>query len=224
MKDLKHWRGLKFPDIYLVRFFFKEILKRKKEGNVIEFGCGSGNNLYLFNIYGFYTVGIDISSENIRNTAINFEKVLKADKDSYKFIVGNMLEENILKALNKKFDILLLPSVINYITKHELIEFLNFLPKYLNKNFLFFIRFRTPRDGRAVALEFENEVPFLRTNITNEENTVQTFYEEYEMVELLRENFKIDWFKIFHTYEEWEAKDRKILNADIVIWGEAKVF
>jgi len=221
MKDLKFWKGLKFPDTYLIRFFFKEVLQNMKGGNVIEFGCGSGNNLYLFNIYGFYTAGIDINPINIQNAKENFEKILKAEKNSYEFIAGNMLDENILKNLNKTFDILLLPNIIYYITKTDLYKFLNFLPKYLSSNFLFFLRFRTPRDGRASALVFEKEVAFLKSDITNEKGTVQTFYEEYEMVEILKEFFKIKKLKLFHIYEEWEARDRKIFNSDIIIWGEA---
>jgi hypothetical protein len=45
--NIKKIEGLKFPDEYLIRFFFKNKLFNKK-GDVIEFGCANGNNLSLF--------------------------------------------------------------------------------------------------------------------------------------------------------------------------------
>ena len=36
--------GLKFPDEYIIKFFFNEKLE-KKRGKVLELGCGNGNNL-----------------------------------------------------------------------------------------------------------------------------------------------------------------------------------
>ena len=44
-------RGLRFPDDYIVKMFFKEGLHRAP-GRVLELGCGSGNNLSLFSAFG----------------------------------------------------------------------------------------------------------------------------------------------------------------------------
>lgn len=47
-KDLKLLRGLRFPDDYIVKMFFKEGLQHHP-GKVLELGCGNGNNLILNN-------------------------------------------------------------------------------------------------------------------------------------------------------------------------------
>lgn len=39
--------GLKFPDEYVIKFFFKEGL-HKNSAKVLELGCANGNNARLF--------------------------------------------------------------------------------------------------------------------------------------------------------------------------------
>jgi len=57
---LKNIRGLKYPDIYITRFFFKEIL-HKSPGKVLELGCGNGSNLTLFVEYNWNVYGLSNS-------------------------------------------------------------------------------------------------------------------------------------------------------------------
>ncbi len=57
---LKEIKGLKFPDEYFIKFFFKNKLNQNNNIKVLEFGCGNGNNLALCLEYsglgGGYTV------------------------------------------------------------------------------------------------------------------------------------------------------------------------
>ena len=62
---LRKLKGLKFPEEFLTRFFFKEKLFKHK-GHVLELGCGNGNNLTLFNQFGWRTTGVDINNRNIK--------------------------------------------------------------------------------------------------------------------------------------------------------------
>jgi len=221
MYGLKNWRGLKFPDIYIVRFFFKFVKKyHLASKRVLELGCGSGNNLYLFNIYGFEVQGVDISKQHIQNAKYNFKEILKAPAESYNFVEADIRSPSFLEKIRKNNDVLLLPNIVYYLSRVEFINTLENLQGVLASKGLFFIRFRTPRDGRNLCLEFNGSKAILKTDKTGELHTTQTFYDEYEMVDILRRYLNISNFKIFHVYEEVEAKIGKVFNSDIVIWGE----
>ena len=221
MYQLKHWKGLKFPDIYIVRFFFKYVLNQNLDvKRVLELGCGSGNNLYLFNIYDFEVQGIDISEENIKNAIFNFSKVLKASPQTYHFLQHDITKLDFLQKVKTPNDILLLPNIVYYLSKKDFEKILRNINKILTSNGLFFIRFRSPRDGRNLCRESLNGVQILKTSKTGEFNTIQTFYEEFEMVELLKKYLNISDFKVFHVYEEVETLNGKVFNSDIVIWGK----
>jgi hypothetical protein len=56
MRSIAELRGLRFPDIYVVRMFFKERLQREL-GRVLELGCGNGINLLLFAEFDWDVMG-----------------------------------------------------------------------------------------------------------------------------------------------------------------------
>lgn len=218
MNFIKEIKGLKFPDLYIVKFFFKEL--GEGGGNVLELGCGNGNNLSLFYSYGYDVCGVDISKKSIENALYNFKHIFKNNnKNSFEFFCEDM--RNIDNILHKKTDILLIPNVINYLPKKDFLEILPKIKKILNKKAKFFIRFRSPRDMRVGLGKKVNENEYIvESDITGEKNSYLSVYEESEMLQLLQMFFKVNNFKIFHIYEENYHTDRKILNADIVIWGE----
>ncbi len=220
---IREIKGLRFPDPYIIKFFYKENLN-ELNGNVIELGCNSGNNLSLFYSYNFNVCGVDISKEAIQNAKFNFEKLFK-NNNKFLFIQEDMRNiENIKKILDKNFDkfnVLLIPNVINYLRKNEFETILNKLHDLLEKKGKFFLRFRSPRDMRvAMGKKIGEDEYFMEDNLTGEGNTILSVYEESEMINLLNKYFKLYNVKIFHLYEENYHKDRKILNADIVIWGD----
>jgi len=220
---LKEIKGMKFPDLYVTKFFFKENLN-ESTGNVIELGCGNGNNLWLFYSYGYNVCGIDINNEAIENAKFNFENLFFHNGSEYLFIKEDILNLGSIKKtiLNrKKFDILLMPNVINYIRKKDFINLLQELTELLNKKGKLFIRFRSPRDtrigmGKRIG---NNEYLLCYDEITGEKDAILSVYEESEMIYILRLFLKLKDYKIFHLYEENYHTDRKVLNADIVIWG-----
>ena len=52
MINIKEIKGLKYPDEYFIKFFFKNRLQEKKDLTYLEFGCGNGSNLMLPYSYG----------------------------------------------------------------------------------------------------------------------------------------------------------------------------
>ena len=61
MRALPDIRGLKYPDEFVIRHFFRRGL-HQKTGRVVELGGGTGNNLSLYAAYGWDLVDVDYSA------------------------------------------------------------------------------------------------------------------------------------------------------------------
>ena len=219
---IKEIRGLKFPDLYVTRFFFKEGLN-KSSGRVIEFGCGNGNNLFLFYSYGYDVYGIDIDKKAIENARFNFKNLLAQEGIDYLFIEDNILnlkEHRKTVLSGKSFNVLLLPNIVSYIRKNQFKELMQEIKLFLDEKGKFFIRFRSPRDMRiGMGKKIGNGEYIITSEITGESNAILSVYEESEMLFILKSFLGLKNYEIFHLYEENYHTDRKVLNADIVIWG-----
>ena len=222
---LKEIKGMKFPDLYITKFFFKEKLD-KLSGKVIEFGCGNGNNLWLFYSYGYDVYGIDIDETAIENARFNFENLFRSEGVKYLFIREDILNLRKLRetVLTEKFNVLLFPNILSYIRKDQFKRLMQEVKLMLDEKGMFFIRFRSPRDMRVgMGRKIGDGEYILRDEITGEYNAILAVYEESEMLSVLESFLKLKNLKIFHLYEEIYHTDRKILNADIVIWGSYKL-
>ncbi len=111
-------KGLKYPDEYFVKFFFRNGLQNRKNLHFLEFGCGNGSNLMLPYSFEHTVTGIDYDKNHISNAKHNFQW-LKAETD-YKFYADDMRET--VKRFDFIADVLILPSVIYYISKEEFID------------------------------------------------------------------------------------------------------
>lgn len=69
--NLTDLKGLRFPDEFLIKFFYKTGC-HCRAGRVLELGCGNGNNLLLFHEYGWKTVGVDICNDSLADAEHNF--------------------------------------------------------------------------------------------------------------------------------------------------------
>ncbi|VEJ07657.1 putative flagellin modification protein FlmE [Campylobacter lari] len=109
-------KGFKYPDMELVRWFFKNKLDTLKNAKVLEFASHNGNNLSLFANYDYECIGVELSKQNHENAIYNFKEIMHYKKAS--FFNENML--NFAKNYqNINADVFLIPNVINYITKDE---------------------------------------------------------------------------------------------------------
>ena len=70
--NFKNIQGLKFPDDYFVKFFFKKELHLKKNFTFLELGCSNGNNLLLGSLYNHSVVGVDLDEKLIEYAESNF--------------------------------------------------------------------------------------------------------------------------------------------------------
>jgi len=205
LRDIK---GLKYPDSYFIKFFFKNGL-HKKRLRYLEFGCGNGNNLMLAKEYDNEVIGVDLNCKRIEEA----KRLMDGE-----FFCEDMRE--FVKKREFKVDVISLPNIINYICKKDFEEFLGNLKKFYNKGILF-IRFRSLRDFRyGRGEDLGSNCYRCSDDLTGEKGAINCFYSEVEMVDLLRKYLNLKNYKLFHIDFENLAGDKIILNSDIVIWGE----
>ncbi len=224
LRDLK---GLKFPDLAVVKFFFKTGFHkeevRKDNARVLEFACSNGNNLSLFANYDYECLGVDLSSENISNANYNFKEVIKAKK--FEFFNANMLEF-VKQNKGLKVDIFMIPNVINYLKREDFLSLLKDAKEneLYKKGAHFFIRTRDIKDyryglGKKIA---HNSFLIENDEITGERGCINTLYQEYELVGYLKEYLGLYDFKVLH-YESTNvmgSDDRLVTDSDIVVYGK----
>ncbi|MGA1941128.1 methyltransferase domain-containing protein [Arcobacter sp. YIC-310] len=220
IKDIK---GLKYPDEYFIKYFFKNRFHERSGLKFFEFGCGNGNNLSLPYEYNFDVVGIDFDEESISNAKFNFSQ-MKANA-SYEFIKSDMLtfaKNN----KNLQIEVFLLPNVVNYIKKQDLIEFFKIMKnnKNIKANASFFIRCREPKDfryGIGEQIEYNTfQMPDDYT-VTSEASCINKFYSEYELVNMLKEQLKLKEYFVFHNeFQNLQENNTLVFNSDIILWGK----
>lgn len=215
--DLK---GLKYPDMALVRWFFKSLLHKNEGGKVLELACSSANNLGLFANYDYECLGVDISEECIENGMFNL-KAMGASK--YKLYC-----EDLFTFLEREKDVLAdvftLPNIINYFTRNDFLKILKLSKeKKMYKNGAnFFLRTRSTKDFRFGQGKYIEHNCFKQdASFTGEPNCLNTFYQEYELVQILQEELGLYEFSVL-TYEDMNVMGEGlgVFNADIVVYGK----
>jgi 2-polyprenyl-3-methyl-5-hydroxy-6-metoxy-1,4-benzoquinol methylase len=96
------------------------ILPKDKKSQILDIGCGLGQNLFTFSKFGYgNTVGIDISSECV------------AFCEKKGFAVEKISAEEYLEDKADFFDLITIYHVVEHIKKEEIINFLKILRKAL---------------------------------------------------------------------------------------------
>jgi SAM-dependent methyltransferase len=218
----KQIKGLKYPDDYFIKFFFKERLHEKKDLRFLEFGCGNGSNLMLPYMYDNEVIGIDYNETLISYAKDNFNLV--NNNQRYRFYSADM-RDYAEKNSNINADVFSLPNIVNYISRTDFTNLLNNCKnnKLYKKNSKIFIRFRTPKDFRFGLGNRVNHCCYQidkENNITGEAGALNCFYSEIEMVDILKKYLNLTDYKLFHIdFENIAFNGDTILNSDIVIWG-----
>jgi SAM-dependent methyltransferase len=215
-------RGLKFPDEYVIKFFFKEGLDRIS-GDVVEFGCGNGNNLILFYQYGWNVTGLDINGESLENAQHNFTKISTNNK--FRFIQQD-IAKGIYNVLDRQFDAILLPNIIYYIPRRSVNLLLSQVANLIKSGTKIFLRTRGIKDyryGRGRIVERNGFI--LEVEETGEFGSLNVFYYEYELIDLLRNHLGLaeSSIQVFTVESVNLQKGVPIYNADIVIWGRCEI-
>ena len=215
---IKDIRGLKYPDEYIIKYFFKKGFD-KRSAKVLEFGSGTGNNLSLFYQYDWDVVGVDMVQSLNDDASYNFTNIYESKGESI-FHTSDM-STFVKNNHNIKADVFMLPGVISYIDKEAFVEFLELANKFnaFKEGADFFIRTRSKKDYRyGLGKDMGNDSFLMQNNITGEEGALCTCYDEYELVLLLQKYLKLRDFDVF-SLENQNDQKHKVLNADIVIWG-----
>jgi SAM-dependent methyltransferase len=216
-------KGLKFPDEYVVRFFFKEQMD-KKQARVLELGCGNGNNLMLFHEYGWSVFGIDINPGSLANADHNFSIIDEAKRGGYAF-----LQHDLSRALPKvegKYDVVLMPGVLEYIPRNAMKKCLMDVSNLLVPGGYFFLRMRALGDyryGKGRMVELNGFI--LEIAETGEEGLLNVFYHPDEIVKILHDHLSVDKnsLRMFNlSFDNWQNNTQIATNQEFIIWGKVQ--
>lgn len=201
-------KGLKYPDVDIIRYFFKNKLSYKT-GKVIEFGCGNGNNLELFKEYGWEVTGVDKFDNHIKDGIYNgFKKTELLTQDMCEYVSKNNMMQ---------YDIIMFPSSLYYLQYDEINNLLANM-KIKHNTYVFF-KMRGMLDYRAKKAD----PIFLSTCKINFEETGEngcynTFYSFKEFQMLLRKYFYINEIKVFENSFDNLMNNIMIYNHDFILW------
>lgn len=213
MRPLREIRGLRFPDEYVVRHFFKRGLAGRT-GRVLELGCGTGNNLSLYQAWDWTCVGIDRDAAALGDARHNLgdgPELIEADLSTG------------LPALSGPIDVVLIPNLLCYLTLAQAREVLSGLKPLMAANAEVFVRTRLVDDYRYGRGEEEEPDGFrLATPETGEEGLFNLFYTQAGLIALLNETLGLENpVELAVRYDNIQAGRRVPGNSDLVVWGRA---
>lgn len=210
MRLLSDIRGLKYPDEFVVRHFFKRGLGGRT-GRVLELGSGVGNNLSLYVQYGWSATGVDYSAEALADADWNLEG--KAQGIQADLSKG-------APALTGFFDALIIPNLICYFTRAQAAALLNGIRPYLAPGCEIFVRTRTPDDYRCGKGTAEADGWRLDTPETGEAGLFNRFYTADDLSSLLAETTGFsEAVRLSVRFDNHQAGRIVPGNDDVVLWG-----
>lgn len=213
MRELRDIRGLKFPDEFVVRHFFKRGLAGRR-GRVLELGCGTGNNLALYAAFGWTVTGVDYDSGALDDARWNLGEdasLIQADLATS------------LPKLEGGLDALIIPNLLCYLTRTRAAAVLSGLKPLLAPACEVFVRTRLVDDYRYGRGRMEEPDGFrLATPETGEAGLFNRFYTQAGLVELLTETLRLtERAELAVRFDNLQAGVRVTGNSDLVVWGVA---
>jgi SAM-dependent methyltransferase len=214
MQALNKLRGMRFPDEYVTRMFFKEGLQRSP-GRVLELGCGSGNNLLLFREFGWQVVGVDISPDSLADAAYN----LAGGPDTVTLVQADLAQG--MPVQTGEFDAIILPNFNYYVPRASFQNLLTDCNGLLKQRGLFFLRSRTCEDWRyGRGREVERNGFVLECTETGEKGLLNVFYRANELADVLATSIgELHDRRILTVHYDNPQNGVIIGNDDVVIWG-----
>ncbi|GAB6037196.1 class I SAM-dependent methyltransferase [Fundidesulfovibrio butyratiphilus] len=211
------WLGLRYPDIYVTRFFFKNQLDATPS-KVIELGCGTGNNLRLFAEFGHDVSGIDIDADSIDMCRNNIGTITK-NGDFFHHDLEQGLPASVR---DKRYDVLLLPNILYYLKRGTVHSLLAEIRRIATPGGLYCAIVRLLDDYRYARGSRVGVNEYLVTmDETGERGARQLFFGEHEFVSLISDSFGVSsaGMTILRTRYENIQNDHLISNSDLVVWG-----
>ncbi|TAL38365.1 class I SAM-dependent methyltransferase [Phenylobacterium sp.] len=211
MRSLREIRGLKYPDEFVVRHFFKRGLG-ERTGRVLELGSGTGNNLSLYQTWDWTCVGVDYDAGALADARHNLG-------EGPEFIQADLSKG--LPPLTGPFDALIIPNLLCYLTLNQAKAVLGGLKPLLAAGAEVFVRTRLVDDYRyGRGVEEEPDGFRLATPETGEAGLFNRFYTQHGLVDLLVETLGLtDRNELAVRFDNLQAGRRVPGNSDLVVWG-----
>jgi SAM-dependent methyltransferase len=211
MRELREIRGLKYPDDFVVRWFFKRGLQ-DRPGRMLELGSGTGNNLTLPLAYGWTVTGVDIDPGALDDARFNLGEGPE--------LIARDLSRGLPDKLGR-FDAVMIPNLLCYLRLAEAQRLLDQLSACLAPGGEVFVRTRLVDDYRYGRGEpVETDAFRLATPETGEAGLINRFYTEAELVELLSGRLGLHEPETFRVrFDNLQAGRRVPGNSDLVVWG-----
>lgn len=212
MRALPDIRGLKYPDEFIARHFFKRGL-HQKTGRVVELGGGTGNNLSLYAAYGWNLTNVDYSAAALADCRWNLGEAV------------TLIEADLSKGLpdldDEAIDVLLIPNLLCYLTNTQANAVLTAARTRLAPGAEVFVRTRLIDDYRCgKGVEEEPNGWRLATPETGEAGLFNLFYTEESLVRrLVDELGLVETTALKVSFDNIQNGVRVAPNSDLVVWG-----
>lgn len=197
-KQEQTWLEPSVESYYLIDRWQKQ---RKKD--FLDLGCGLGRHTIQFAKAGFNTAGFDLSEESIRRTA----EYAKAEKLDIALKVGDMLE---LPYPDASFDCILCRNVISHTDTAGMRQIVEELKRVLRPEGECYLTL-----GSKETWGFKQDWPVVDENTKiriedGPENGIPHFYADYDLIQELFKDFKIE---LAYQLEDFYEKGGKTLNS-----------
>lgn len=212
MRSLREIRGLKYPDEFVVRHFFKRGLSGRT-GRVLELGCGTGNNLGLYHAWGWTCAGVDYDADALGDCRFNLgDDVALVQAD---------LSQGPPALDGPAFDALIIPNLLCYLTIAQARAVLGGLRPRLAPGAELFVRTRLTDDYRyGRGVEEEPDGFRLETPETGEAGLFNLFYTPVGLTGLLASTLGLDAPTVLTCrFDNIQAGQDIPDNSDIIVWG-----
>jgi SAM-dependent methyltransferase len=211
MRPLREIRGLKYPDEFVVRHFFKRGLS-ERTGRVLELGSGTGNNLSLYQAWDWACTGVDYDESALADARHNLG-------DGPVLVQADLSRG--VPALDGPFDALIIPNLLCYLTAAQARACLAGLRPHLAPGCEVFVRTRRVDDYRYGRGEEEEPDGFrLKTPETGEAGLFNLFYTEAALTGLLAATLGLaDPTVLTCCFDNVQAGQLVPNNSDVIVWG-----
>jgi SAM-dependent methyltransferase len=212
MPALPDIRGLKCPDEFVARHFFKRGL-HQRVGRVVELGGGTGNNLSLYAAYGWSLTDVDYSRAALNDAAFNLDGKVELIQADLSLGLPDLGETPI--------DVLLIPNLLCYLTDAQAKVVLTAAREKLASNAEVFVRTRLVDDYRCgKGIEEEPNGWRLATPETGEAGLFNLFYTEDGLVRRLIDELGLkEPTALKVSFDNVQNGVRVAPNSDLVVWG-----
>jgi SAM-dependent methyltransferase len=222
MISLKEWQGLRFPDEFLVRFFFKNAMAESR-GKVLELGCASGANLIVFAEYGWDCTGVDIFPELVEQARSNYSRMAalgQVSPDSWQFVAADM--RDYLSKESDLFDCILFPSSIYYLDMIGIRDCLHNVSRLLKPGGKFFFHMREKGDYRHLhGTKLDDTTVRADFPETGEQGCIISFFDPTEFLKIITEYWPVMPHPVLLKSGFDNPQGNKIIsNRDFIIWGQ----